>query len=47
MPDQTATKAQLADAVFGALASPQRRAVLHMLAEAEREAAESLLRRAG
>jgi DNA-binding transcriptional ArsR family regulator len=37
VPDQTVTKAQRADVVFGALASPQRRAVIQMLADAERE----------
>jgi ArsR family transcriptional regulator, arsenate/arsenite/antimonite-responsive transcriptional repressor len=35
----TETKAKLVDAVFSALASPQRRAVLLMLAEAERDSA--------
>jgi ArsR family transcriptional regulator len=39
--DQTVTKVQLTDAVFSALASPQRRAVLHMLADAERDADDS------
>ena len=38
MADQTPTAAQAASAVFSALASPQRQAILEMLAEAERTA---------
>lgn len=41
MRHQTVAPPQSADAVFSALASPQRRAILNVLAEAERGAAEA------